>query len=90
MSWHSDEERKRRQMGSPVWPLKPGPFEWEKTPITMSPELKAKMAETEFEKEAVKRAYSTARDHVSDKTAVMELADDIQYLMMWAYRGRKP
>lgn len=82
----SEEERKRRQMGSPVWPLKPGPFEWEKGQITMSEQMKAKMAAAEFEKEIVKRAYDTARDHASDDRSVMELADDIQYLMMLAFR----
>ena len=60
-------------------------------PITMAPALNDKMAEKRVETEMVERAYSCARDHVTDKTAVMELADDIQYLMLWAWRkGRQP
>lgn len=63
-----------------------GQFEWEKGQITMSEQMKAKMAAAEFEKEIVKRAYDTARDHASDDRAVMEIADDIQYLMTLAFR----
>lgn len=124
----SDEERKRRSMGTPVWPLNPAAYndKFRKPPyvndtkeyaytqgvtsdgpvvlkdgqgmsideivdalngrITLGPLLRDKMEVAEM----VERAYRVARDHAPDEHAVMELADDIQMLLLWAWRlGRK-
>lgn len=60
--------------------------------ISLSPAVKDKIDERMVTEEIVKRAYSCARDHVTDRVSVASLADDIQFLMLWAWRkgGDRP
>lgn len=55
-------------------------------PITLAQPVKDRLVQQEM----VERSYSVARDHLTDKAAVVELADDIQTLMHWAWmEGRR-